>query len=230
MTEPRGVLVTRPEPDATETAAIISGRGWLPVVAPVLTIIRRPSRPAAPCDAVLLTSGNALQGLGPEWWDTLVLAVGDRTAARAIAAGFRRVLSAAGDAVALSALVRAQCPAGARLLLPAGAGQGYALGADLRAAGFQVVRRTVYDVEQVFPMPNAAIQAFECGALHAALFLSLRTVGFFVALMPPTLYRSMAQVDALVIGGPAADMLATLPWRSVRVSAKPNLEHVLALL
>ena len=50
------------------------------------------------------------------------------------------------------------------------------------------------------------------------------------ALLPPALAPRLAVVDALAIGTPTATALSCLPWRSVRVSAKPVLEQVLALL
>jgi len=49
-------------------------------------------------------------------------------------------------------------------------------------------------------------------------------------LLPDKLKPGLAHVDALTIGAPAASVLAPLPWRRVRVSLRPTLDHVLALL
>src|SRR5271155_5016281 len=81
----RGVLITRPLEDAARTASLVQARGFLPVVAPFLTV--RHFTPAIPrlVQAVLVTSGNALAGFPV--LAVPLLAVGGSTAARARAAG-----------------------------------------------------------------------------------------------------------------------------------------------
>ncbi len=225
-----GILVTRPEPDATETAAVLHALGWQPVLAPMLIIQTLPVVRVTACHAVLLTSGNALAALAGVRRDVPVLAVGDRTAARARAAGFATVWSADGDAAALVALARARCAPGGALLLPAGAGQGHALATDLRVAGFRVLRRIAYRARPVRVFPPAARHGLATAGIDSALFLSALTAAVFARLLPPGLHAALRNVNAVVIGPPAAQALAHLPWRSVRVSAKPTLERVLALL
>lgn len=230
MAEARAaVLVTRPEPDAAETAAVLVSMGWQPVIAPLLKVQTLPLAPVR-CDAVLLTSGNALPALVGVGRDVPVLAVGDRTAARARAAGFLVVHSADGDAAALMGLVAGFCAPGAALLLPCGAGQGGALAAELRAAGYRVFRRRAYRAAPVRLFPATAQDGFTVGAIGSTLLLSALTAEVFARLLPPALHGALRTVDALVIGPPAAHAVAHLPWRRVRVSAKPTLERVLALL
>lgn len=224
------MLVTRPEPAASETARQLESLGFAPVLAPLLRVRALPARLPRRLGAVLATSGNALAALPDDLHDTMLLAVGDATAARAQVAGFRDVRSAAADADALAALAQRSCPRGSLLLLASGRGQGGALAAALRASGFRVHRRAVYASEVVARFPATASRAFERGDLHAALFLSAETSRAFTRLFPPALYPALGAVDALAIGQPAADALGALPWRRVRVSLKPTLEGVLALL
>jgi len=230
LTERGGVLVTRPEPDASETADLLRQRGWRPVVAPLLIVRPIALRPVPACAAVLVTSGNALPALGTDWYGVPVLAVGNRTAARARAAGFRDVCSADGDATALLALAQARFPPGTALLLPAGVGQGRALASALTAAGFHVYRRTAYRAAAVRALPDTARQGLDAGTVDAALFLSALTAQVFARLLPRDMHATLASVDAVVIGSQVATALAHLPWRRLRVSAKPTLERVLALL
>lgn len=225
------VLITRPLADSEATAARLRARGFIPVLAPLLQVT--PRHPPLPpqFDAVLLTSGNALAGLSAAaCTGRLVLAVGDATADRARAAGFHHVESAGGDATDLVQLAAHRCPPGARLLLAVGRGQSKPLAATLRAAGFRVRRRVVYAATPVNRFPATAEQALRRGQLHAALFLSAETARTFARLAPISLHPALASVDALVIGRPAADALALLPWRQVRVSLAPTLDQVLALL
>ena len=79
------VLITRPEPGASDTAARVEELGLTPIVAPVLRIERTPARlpAAASLAAVLVTSGNAVDALPEAYRGTRVLSVGDATAERA---------------------------------------------------------------------------------------------------------------------------------------------------
>jgi len=230
LADPPGVLITRPEPGATETARRVQALGLHPVIAPLLVVHPLPPRLPAQVQAVLVTSGNALPALPASLHGLPLLAVGDATAQRALAAGFTQVCSADGDAVALGALASTACPPGAVLLLATGAGQGWALAADLRARGFRVHRRAVYAARPVRRLPPAARDALAGRALRAALFLSADTARAFAHALPAGLHPLLRDIEALAIGQPAAEALARLPWRRVRVSAKPTLESVLALL
>ena len=223
-----GVLVTRPQPGAAETARLLTARGLHPVLAPLLRVHTLPLRVPPGLHAVLVTSGNAIPALPPVLHHLPLLAVGDATAERARAAGFQDVHSADGDATDLLHLARSR-PLGP-LLLASGRGQGHALAAQLRAAGFRVHRRAVYAAQPVGRLPAAARDALLARQLRAALFLSADTARTFVRLLPPALNPLLGGLDALAIAQPTADVLAHLPWRTVRVSAKPTLERVLALL
>lgn len=227
---PDGVLITRPEPGASETARRVAALGFTPVLAPSLVVRSLPARLPERADAVVLPSGNAVATLPPSLHAVPVLAVGDATAARARGAGFTDVRSADGDAVALTALAREALPAGGRVLLACGRGQSIALAAGLRAAGLRVHRRAVYAARPAAALPPEATEALRAGGLRAALFLSAETARAFVRLLPLALRPHLGHVDALAIGRPAADALGALPWRRVRVSVRPNLDSVLALI
>lgn len=226
----RSVLVTRPEPGASETAARIAELGLSPVLAPMLLVHPLPVRVPPQIEAVLVTSGNALPALPLSLHGLQLLAVGDATAARARAAGFTKVCSADGDAVALAGLAIRTLPAGAKILLATGAGQGAPLAAELRAGGFRVHRRAVYAARPVRTLPEPACFALAGHRLRAVLFMSADTARAFVRALPAALHPALAGVDALAIGQPAADVVMHLPWRGVRVSAKPTMVSLMALL
>ena len=62
-----GVLITRPEPGASETAARVNALGLRPIVAPLLTIrtLPRPAAATVRVQAILVTSGNAIPACRP---------------------------------------------------------------------------------------------------------------------------------------------------------------------
>ncbi len=234
MSRRRGVLVTRPEPGLSETAAALGRMGFFPVAAPLLSI--RPLRPGLPerPQAILLTSGQAvapLAALAPHLRSRPLLAVGDATAARARAAGFEAAGSASGDAARLAVVVSASFdPCNGPLLLACGQGQGRELAAAVRRAGFRVLRRCVYAVRPVRRLPAQAVHALETGGLDAALFFSADTAAVFVRLLPPRLHGAVASLRAVAISPRAAEPLRVLRWRSVASAASPDAASLLELL
>jgi uroporphyrinogen-III synthase len=229
-----GVLITRPEPGASDTGARVAALGFRPVIAPLLEIreLRTLLPPSGRVQAVLAASSNAIPALPASHRHLPLFAVGEATAARARAAGFAQVASADGDAAALAALVARSCDRHAGpLLLACGRGQGKALAADLRARGFAVVRRVVYAAAPVDFLPDVARHALMDNVLRAAMFFSAETARQCAYLVHAAgLDEAVRPIDALAIGQPAVMALETLPWRRIRVAARPNQDAMLALL
>ena len=223
------VLITRAEEDAADLRPRLEARGYTPIIAPLFRVAAREVAVPPNVQAVLVTSRNAVRALQPS--GKPVLAVGDATAARAVAQGFTDVVSASGDAVALAALAdRRLDPRDGPLLLATGAGQGWALAADLRKRGFRVRRRVCYAVRAVARFPDAADAAIRSGRLHAVLFLSAETASCFVRLLPPGYDAMLKSVKALAIGAGAVQALGVLPWLHVCRAETPTLDGVLAKL
>jgi uroporphyrinogen-III synthase len=241
-----GVLVTRPEPGAAETARRLVALGFQPVLAPALVLASRPVR-LPDAQALLLTSRAAARalpipgaiggGLAPALRaDLPVLAVGEATAAEARARGFIAVAAAAGDAAALAAAAAERFdPAAGPLLLAVGAGYGQPLAAALRARGFRVVRRIAYAARPAPALPEAAATALREGAVVAALFFSRRSAECAISLFQAGgLAASAARMQALAISLPVAEAarrsLAPLLWATIRVARRPDQDSLLDLL
>ena len=228
------MLITRPEPGGSETAARIRALGLEPVLAPLLAVRLLPARLPEPgtVQAILATSGNAIAGLPPATRICPLLAVGDATAERARAAGFTHVESAGGNALDLATLARRRLkPAAGPLLLACGRGHGLELVTALRAEGFRVLRRTVYRTEPVRSLPEPALAALHAQTLRAALFFSTETARQFVSLIRRAgLKNSVHGVIALAISAPAGVALSLLPWGDLIIAARPNQDELLALL
>lgn len=226
------MLITRPLPGASETAATLRARGVVPVIAPCLEIRRLPASLPDPVrlQAVLAASGNAVL-LPPTYHHLPLLAVGDATARLARDAGFGQVYSAAGDAAALAALATDLLhPQAGAILLPTARGQGGPLTQALRTAGFRVLRRAIYAAVPPRLLPGAAIAAIAADDLDTALFFSAETARHFVRLLPAALHARLRGIEALAIAAPTAAALAPLPWRRIRVALHPSQSGLLALL
>ena len=226
------MLVTRPEPGASETAARLRSMGLNPVLAPMLEIeVLCPSLPdPASVQAVLITSGNALPALTASWHAAPLLTVGNATAARARTAGFADVASADGDATGLAAFAAARCrPDAGSLLIAAGKRRSADLATALSARGYDVIIAEVYDARPTTALPPAAAEAIHTRALRFALFFSAETARTFVrlALSERDVLRD---VRAVAIGQAAAVALETLPWRSICIAQRPTQDEVFACL
>lgn len=225
---PDSVLITRPEPDASETARRVSALGLTPIVAPILEMQRVPAD-LPETDAVLLTSRNAVPAL-PGWArDRPVLTVGKASATAAQAAGCIEVHSADGNAHDLARLVEQTVPRSATLLLLSGRGQGHELMAML--AGWHVEQRTVYEAVPIESLPAAAALGLHAGSLRAALFFSGQTSAWFSRLLQAAgLAAALRPIEACAISEPAAVPLRPLPWRRIRVADRPTQDALLQLL
>jgi uroporphyrinogen-III synthase len=234
LSEAAQILITRPEPGASATAARVAALGLVPLVAPVFAV--RPTGSVLPrpedITAVLLTSSSAIPALLSDYHDVPVLTVGDATATRARAAGFSNVVSAAGDANDLASLAKAQLARNARpILLAVGQLQGNALADELRVAGFRVLRRVVYSTVPARALTAPAVAALRSGQVRAALFFSAETAQHFVQLVQRArMGAALQSVEAISIGRPAVMALGQMKWRRIRVAARPNQDEMLALL
>lgn len=225
-----GVLVTRPEPGAAETAERLAGRGWRPILAPALVLAPRPFARPPRAQALLLPSRAAARALAP--WNIPVLTVGPGTEAAARDQGFAAVRAAGGDAAALVALCRATLdPAAGPLLLAVGAGYSLELAARLRAEGFAVIRRTVYAARPAEALPGPALAALREGQVSHALFFSPRSAACSLGLLAGAgLGAGLQGIEAIAISPRVAGALAGIAWRRIRVAAKPDHDHMLEML
>jgi uroporphyrinogen-III synthase len=109
------VLVTRPEPAASKTAAKLAGKGYSVTVLPLTRIVPLPLvhvYPAGSFDAVAATSANAIrhapEDLIARLRDLPAFAVGESTERAFRRRGFADVHTSGGDARALAVLVGGQ--------------------------------------------------------------------------------------------------------------------------
>jgi uroporphyrinogen-III synthase len=217
-----GVLITRPEPGAAETATACAALGWDAILAPALLLRATPPARLPPAQAILLASRAAARALRPV--GTPILAVGEGTAAEARACGFTDVRAAEGDAAALAACAaRSLDPARGALVLAVGRFYGAELAAALRGAGFRVVRRVVYAATPATSLPPRAEAALRAGHVRAALFTSPRGVRITIALLRRAGLACCAPgIRAIAISPRIAQALSALPWAAIETTTRPD--------
>ncbi|HWA45156.1 MAG TPA: uroporphyrinogen-III synthase [Hypericibacter adhaerens] len=182
------MLVTRPEPDASETAARLSALDIEAVVEPLLSVETLPTTlpDATGFAALAVTSANALRALDARgelgrFTRLPVFTVGDRTAALARRLGFARVTSAGGNVEDLARLLARSGLAGP-VLYPAARQLAGDLGKALAPHGIMVITAPVYAMHSATALSAATRQGLDEGEIDAGLFYSRRTAETFAGL------------------------------------------------
>lgn len=230
------MLVTRPEPDASETAARLAA---LDIEARVCPLLKHEtlatSLPEAKGFAGLaLTSSNALraleerQALAP-FLGLRVFAVGDRTADHARACGFAQVESAGGALADLAERLAHARPNGP-VFYPAGRNLSGDLAKSLAPYGVMVITAQVYAMNAVSALPDSVIDDLNGGALAAALFHSRRAAETFAALAAPRLGRKVQrQLGMLCLSENVAEPLIDAHFVRIGLADHPSEEAMMGL-
>jgi uroporphyrinogen-III synthase len=227
------VLVLRPEPGASETAARLAAAGFDPVVMPLSEI--RPLGPIADIDparigCVAATSANALRHAPPTLSGPVLekplFAVGAATAQAARAAGFSAVKTGSDDGEELAGMILENRPEGAVL---------YLCGKVRRPEFEQILLRNGQDV--------APIEVYDAVPIsRRAEFAAISSDGSpLVALChSPEAARMLAQLIEGIAGlaertrviaiSPRAALPLAAIGVAVDVASKPTDQAMLALL
>jgi len=240
----RTILLTRPRPDADALAARIRQAaaaaglrtGFDVLAAPMLEIVPRPG-PALDLpgvQAILATSRNGVRALAARTVrrDLPLYAVGDGTAALARAAGFTAVESASGDVAALAALVvRRLRPQDGMLVHAAGAERAGALAETLADAGFHTRTEVLYEARPAASLPDVAASAILGQSIGIVAFFSPRTARTFATVVVRSgLVDGCRSAVAVCLSDAVADAVRTLPWRDVRIAARPDQDSLVDLI
>jgi len=239
---PIHALITRPEEDAASLADALRQRGVEVAIEPLLSIR---TLPGAAIDltgvqAVLFTSSNGVRAfaeLSPRR-DLPAFAVGDATAAAALAAGFTQFKSAGGDVRDLARLVGSSLkPADGLLFHAAASAVAGDLAGALEAAGFGLRRAVLYEAKPAEQLSEATLRRLADGAINWVLFFSPRTAATFVRLIETApaaererLAAGVGRAEALCLSPAVADAAQKLSWRSVLSALRPDLPGMLQLV
>lgn len=192
--------------------------------------------------AILLTSLNAAEALirtagsgavGGFSTLPLVLAVGEATARPLRQTGLTRVEAAPGsNAADLLRLVQARLdPRGGPLAYLSGETVACDLAAALAPAGFVVDRTVVYAAQPVTRLTPEGRDAIARGSVQVAPFLSARAAAAFGNLLA---YEGLEEACRNMVGVALSPRVALamrpLPWRTLAVASRPDLDGLLDAL
>ena len=231
------LLLTRPEPDARRTAAMLRRRGHLVVVAPLMRIevLGDAEIGAGPWAAILITSANAAHAIAAHRrkraLESLpVFAVGERSAQAMREAGFADVSSADGGVGDLAQLVGERMMSGSSLLYLAGAERAGDLAAKLATRRFAVQTAVVYRAIAVDSLPSVAADAL-AKDIEGVLHYSRRTAEAYVnAARFGGLLESALKPAQFCLSAQIAEPLAQAGAATIHIAPRPVEAALIELL
>ena len=196
----RRILVTRPEPGASQTAKALKARGYEAVVIPMFEIVVRPGgddplREALGSDpqGIAVTSANAARALATLFANDLpaplrhlpVYALGEATAEACRQTGFGTVLAApidhGGDAKGLAAWMARHCgPDKGPILHVHGEHRAADLPALLSGSGLHVTACAIYASHSADGFTDKLLRQLDRAPIDAVLHYSPRAARHFV--------------------------------------------------
>jgi len=221
-------LLSRSREESQSLAAALAVRDVGTVIEPMMEVhyCVAPALDLATVQAILCTSANGVRALARVTGERgrPLLAVGEATASRARAEGFTSVASADGAVTDLVRLAAARLrPQNGRLLQVAGNVVAGDLVGALRAHGFVIERRVLYEARPVERLSTAALSALRGRTIDFAFFFSPRTAAIFVRLAGIAGVAGCCRtITSLAISAAADAVLTGLPWRDRRVAERPN--------
>jgi uroporphyrinogen-III synthase len=231
------ILVTRPQPGSSQTAAALKERGHEPITAPLLQIeiLSQVDPDAGPWTAILITSANAMRGIAhlarrDGWRAVPIFAVGDRSAGAARDQGFTNVTSASGNVDGLVDLVAARLGPPARLLYLSGEERSGDLAGALRAKNFIVDVVMVYRMIAARTLPEPAASAIRDG-IDGVLHFSRHSAEAFVnaASNAGLLEVALARPVHYCLSNQVAEPLRAAGAANFRIAARPDEASLLEL-
>ena len=232
------LLVLRPEPDASDTAARLRALGHEVLVEPLLRVDYAPPPIGLPMPAaIVVTSRNAVRALAgwpqaAEWHDRPVFAVGMETAAAARAAGFRDLRVGGGDADRLAEMIMTDFDKSAGIILhPAPRDRAADLAERLSDAGFAVRRIEAYRAIAAERLADPVVAALRAQRIDGILFLSRRTATVFADLARRAgVAGGLGRTRLFALSEAIAGPLRELGSGEVRVAGQPDADSLFALL
>ncbi len=212
------VLVTRPQPAGSRTAAKLASMGYEPVLLPLSRIVALSfALPDGPFSALTVTSANAFHHINTErlkpFLDLPLFAVGQGTAQAARKAGFGQVIDGGGDAVRLAATMRRDLPQQSRVLYLAGRVRQPVFEDEMRAARLDMHVANVYDTEMIPYSAPALLDVLHGAPFVAVMLYSGVAATSFVEAMREITLPFDEKTRFLCISDRVADQLPPL-WRA----------------
>lgn len=220
------VIVTRPEPDASQFAAALARSGFCAIVSPLLDIRPEPFQPLPFGAVIAFTSSNGVRCVTPAQAG-LAFAVGATTAAAARAAGWPHVVEADGDVATLAQSIASASARGlfhGPVIHVAGRHRAGDLVAMLVARGIPAERRVAYEAvaaPRLSPQAQDALFSGDDGA--CVTLFSARSASVFMRIIDDGGLRGgLAKSDVICLSKAVAAQINIADWRRLGIAGSPD--------
>ncbi|MEQ1696892.1 MAG: uroporphyrinogen-III synthase [Hyphomicrobiaceae bacterium] len=233
------ILITRPEPDASDWRVKFEARGAKATVDPLLEIEFLPPQTAdlSGIQALIATSRNALRGLqsSPMLTKATTLplfTVGPATTKLARDLGFSTLHEGPASARDLVPLIRQRAtPAAGPLLHLCGDKLAFDLGAALSPHGYTVPRLTVYRSCPATKLHRHTIAALASGSIDTVMLMSPLTAKTFANLAQQAgLNEQCQRLVYVCLSQNVSSALMPLKPATVHIAREPNSQAVFTLI
>jgi uroporphyrinogen-III synthase len=230
------MLVTRPEPDAHDTALRLAALDIEAVTAPLLIARTLPTSLPEPTGfaAMAASSAAALRALEARgalapYRGLKLFAVGDKTARVAREHGFAQVVSCNGNFAGMVEAI-AHSRLSGPVFYPAARDQSGDLARSLAPYGVMVITTQIYAMDAASSLPEAVVTGLRDGSISAALFYSRRTAATFVAIAKELLdLRERRRLGVLCLSEAIAEPLIEAHFVRAGLADTPSEEAMMRL-
>ncbi len=231
------IVITRPEPDASDYAKELQDLGYDVLIEPMLEMKALPFKDPdfSQYDGILATSANAIrffgQGSGKPG-NIPVYCVGKHTAAIARDFGFSDVISVNGTGIDLYTHILSLPDVNAKNLLHiCGRYVAFPLAKKLNEHNLSVKILEVYDSLLVHQFSKEFIDALNAKKINAITFFSKRTSEAFVKNVQLHQCENLfSGIKALSISEAVLNYVRILPWQQSYASKSPDREGMLQII
>ncbi|CAN7199619.1 uroporphyrinogen-III synthase [Pararhizobium sp. LjRoot235] len=234
------VLVTRPQPSATATAARLEALGHEAIVLPMMEAIHRPQAAldilALPHAAITVTSAEAIRALSAiknqlaPHLQTPVFCVGTATAEATKALGFQSVIAGPGTGLGLAQQIADTAKSlDDGLVYLAGLPRSPGFETALRQAGIRCRVADVYRMSPIAHAPETIENLLSSRKPEAVLFYSHETARHFFALNAMAAKTAFHDMRLLCLSEHVADAVPR-GIGHIATAAQPNEKSLFALL
>ncbi|MEM9469736.1 MAG: uroporphyrinogen-III synthase [Pseudomonadota bacterium] len=230
---PQTILITRPEPQASELEKQLRNLGFETFKEPMLTIqkIDYNNQGLDSADGYIFTSRTAFDFLEelPLDYDLPVFVVGEKTALAAQKSGFKHIQAIAGNVENLAEELK---NVQGNFVYFRGEYVSHDLNTLLighRALAIQ--NYIVYTTHQVQQFSDKLLKKLDNQEILSILFYSKRTADAFVkALQNHKKEQTLSTITALCLADSVLECLSVLPWRTLKIALNPNQQSLIEML
>ncbi len=231
------VLVTRPQPGASRTAARLAALGHQPILLPLTEIFGLP----VPDDwrerafaAVAVTSANAIRRAPRPVLDALAslpcFAIGEETASAAVEAGFTMVSRGYADGAALAVSLAAAVRRASAVAYLCGRRRNDAFERALRANGFHTIAIEIYDAPAIPYDETAIARILGAEPIDTVALYSARAARLLFEAPWGSLRKDVLAANLLCLSAQIAAVFDALPGARIAIAREPKETAMLDLL